>query len=271
MTGLGVLRGVIQHVGAELSAHEAIAAEQERWGSIQQLAAEYETIAASAQRDRWASLIRASGLTSEQSAAAIESDAFGPLTAELRRAEAHHHNVDSLLTAVVRALDFADADDIAAVLISRLTRSTARAQRAGLGRRTPRLIAGLIPEALGSMSDEMRRALHERRDLIERRADWLVSQDVRANAAWLNELGSPSSTEVDAVWRRHARVVAAYRDRYGVTGRHALGAEPGSTSQREDARRARAAIYAARREARGSDFDAGRRKRAAAGRSAPSR
>ena len=43
-----VLTGVLQHVGAELSAHETITAEQEQWSSIAQLAAEYETIAAAA-------------------------------------------------------------------------------------------------------------------------------------------------------------------------------------------------------------------------------
>jgi hypothetical protein len=111
-----VLTGVLQHVGAELSAHETITAEQEQWGSIAQLAAEYETIAAAAQHDRWASLVRASGLTDEQAQAAVESEAFGPLTAELRRAEANHHDIETLLPRLVAARGFDDADDIAAVL-----------------------------------------------------------------------------------------------------------------------------------------------------------
>lgn len=51
-TGRSVLYGVLQHAGAELSAHEATVAEQETWGSIAQLAAEYETIASAAQHDR---------------------------------------------------------------------------------------------------------------------------------------------------------------------------------------------------------------------------
>ena len=41
------------------------------------LTAEYETIAAAAQRDRWATLIRSCGLTPEQAESAIESQAFG--------------------------------------------------------------------------------------------------------------------------------------------------------------------------------------------------
>lgn len=44
---------MLQHLGGELSAHQMIEAEQERWSSIAQLAAEYETIGAVAQRDRW--------------------------------------------------------------------------------------------------------------------------------------------------------------------------------------------------------------------------
>lgn len=101
VTGRSVLAGVLQHVGAELSAHETIAVEQESWGTIAQLAAEYDTIAAAAQRDRWAARVRASGLSAEQVVEVIESDAFGPLTAELRRAEANNHDLAVLLPRLV--------------------------------------------------------------------------------------------------------------------------------------------------------------------------
>ncbi|MGA4507016.1 hypothetical protein ACQB6R_04775 [Propionibacteriaceae bacterium G1746] len=93
-TARSVLYGVLQHSSAELSAHETIVAEQEQWDSIAQLAAEYETIAVAAQHDRWATLVRTSGLTDELAESAIESGAFGPLAAEPRRAEANHHDVD---------------------------------------------------------------------------------------------------------------------------------------------------------------------------------
>ena len=88
-TGRSVMAGILQHVGAELSAHETITAEQDAWGSIAQLAAEYETLAASAQHDRWVMLVRSSGLTDDQAEDAISSPAFGALTAELRQAEAN--------------------------------------------------------------------------------------------------------------------------------------------------------------------------------------
>ncbi|RAE90585.1 TrwC relaxase, partial [Burkholderia multivorans] len=169
-TARSVLYGVLQHVGDELSAHETITAEHERWGSIGQLAAEYETIAHEAQQDRWARLIRTSGLTSEQAETVIDSDAFGALTAELRRAEANHHDVDQLLTRLIRARSVDDADDIASVIHHRLAQATARPAGSGRTRRRARLIAGLIPHAEGPMSEEIRAALEERRRLIESRA-----------------------------------------------------------------------------------------------------
>src|SRR5690625_1095840 len=101
-TARSVLYGVMQHVGAELSARETITAEQELWGSIAQLAAEYETIAQAAQHDRWAALLHASGLTPEQAEDVLASDAYGALSAELRRAEANHHDVDRLLPRLVQ-------------------------------------------------------------------------------------------------------------------------------------------------------------------------
>ena len=164
------LYGLLQHSGAELSAHATITAEQDRWGSIAQLAAEYETIAAAAQHDCWANLVKSSGLTTDQAQAVIESDAFGALIAELRRAEANHHNVDALLPRLIKARGFADVDDIASVIHHRLANATTRPAGSGRTRHTPRLIAGLIPEATSPMTSDMQQALTERRDLIENRA-----------------------------------------------------------------------------------------------------
>lgn len=242
-TAASVLIGVLQHVGAELSAHETLAVEQESWGTIAQLAAEYETIAAAAQRDRWASLIRASGLSAERARDVVESDAFGPLTAELRRAEANNHNVDALLPRLVRARGFVDADDIAAVLRHRVAAATARPAGSGRSKQPARLIAGLIPEAMGAMTEEMQRALLERAELMEGRAEAVLSAAIDESAPWVADLGAePSDPRHSAVWRRAAQVVAAYRDRYRITDRPLLGVAPDSTSQRLDRARAEAAL-----------------------------
>ncbi|MFT8396561.1 ATP-dependent DNA helicase, partial [Propionibacterium sp.] len=246
-TSRSVLYGVLQHAGAELSAHETITAEQETWGSIAQLAAEYETIAAAAQHDRWATLIQNSGLTETQAADVLASDAFGPLTAELRRAEANHHDVDGLLPKLVRARRLDDADDVAAVLHHRVAMATARPAGSGRARKAPRLIAGLIPEATGAMSNQMRQALNERRDLIEVRADTVLDRAFNEAAPWTAELGpQPTNARKLDTWRRSAQVVAAYRDRYQVTTDTALGAPVESVAQRIDAARARVTLDAAR-------------------------
>jgi hypothetical protein len=152
-TARSVLYGVLQHVGAELSAHETVTAEHERWGSMTQLASEYETIAQAAQHDRWAALIHASGLTPEQAESVLSSKAFGALIAELRRAETNHHDVAALLPRLLRPRGFEDADDNAVVLHYRVERDTERPAGSDSTRKPPRLIVGLISSADGAMGD----------------------------------------------------------------------------------------------------------------------
>jgi hypothetical protein len=254
-TAQSILVGVLQHVGAELSAHETLRTEQDFWSSTAQIAAEYETIAAAAQHHRWVSLVRASGLSNDQVDSVINSDAFGALTAELRRAEAHHFDIELLLRRVVAARDFLDAQDIAAVIQARLAASISSRSASGHGDRMPRLIVGLIPEAVGQMDESMRLALVERRRLLEERASARLDEALLAGETWTLSLGAAPRGSVLSAWRRNAQTVAAYRDRYDITGPTALGPAPTSTSQRLDAGRAHAAIDAAQRLARAADGD----------------
>src|SRR5690625_2052913 len=241
-TARSVLYGVMQHVGAELSAHETITAEQEHWGSIAQLAAEYETIAQAAQHDRWAGLLHESGLTTEQTEDVLASDAYGALSAELRRAEANHHDVDQLLPRLVQARSVEGAEDIASVLHARLAKATARPAGSGRTRKQPRLIAGLIPHADGPTSPDMRRALNERSKLIEQRAD-AVLDSALADNGWVASLGPvPEEPKALSVWAQQARVVAAYRDRYQIDGATPLGPVPEKIAQKIDRARAESAI-----------------------------
>jgi len=240
-----VLYGVLQHSGVELSAHQMIEAQQEAWTSISQIAAEYDTIAAAAQRTRWTRLIQASGLSPEHVADVLASNAFGPLAAALRRAEAIGHDVDQLLPRLVARRTLDGAVDVAAVLQHRVE-TVAKQPPGGRRRKAPALIAGLIPEAQGEMSSEMRAALDERRDLIETRAGELAELALSEKAPWLHKLGQPP---VDARqrrrWLRHVATVAAYRDRYGITANSMLGPQPQNEAQRNDANRARSAAVRA--------------------------
>ncbi|MER7523463.1 MobF family relaxase [Microbacterium oxydans] len=270
-TARSVLFGVLQHVGSELSAHEMIIAEQDTWASIAQLAAEYETLAAAAQHDRWATLIRSSGLSDNDAEAAITSPAFGALTAELRRAEANQHDIETLLQRLVSARGFGDADDIAAVLHDRVTKATSRPAGAGRARNAPRLIAGLIPEATGFMPSEMRRALTERRELIENRADALLDTALTDKHEWITKLGTPpKQSRAVRAWRYSARTIAAYRDRYGITGSSPLGAPAESEAQKIDVTRARAALDRAQNLAQDNQPEQEQARRTAAQRVGPS-
>ena len=247
-TARSVLYGVLQRIGAELSAHETITAEHERWSNIGQLAAEYETIAQAAQHDRWATLLAAAGLTGEQVDAVLDSDAYPALSAELRHAEANHHDLDALLPRLIAARGLGDADDIASVIHARVARATARPAGSGRTRKPPRLVAGLVPYADGPMADDMRQALDERHELIEARADAVLAGALTDKAAWTAQLGpEPKDTKQRTAWRRAAVIVAAYRDRYQITDdRTPLGPAPQSTRQKIDAARARAALDRAR-------------------------
>ncbi|TFD37808.1 conjugal transfer protein [Cryobacterium sp. TMT1-19] len=249
-TARGVLLSALQHVGAEQSAHETIVAQHNTWGSVALLAAEYETIAAAAQHDRWAALVRSSGFSPRQAEQVINSPAFRVLAVELRRAEAHHLEVQSLLARAVAGRGMDDAQDVAAVLCSRLTTAVGRDARA---RRTPRLIAGLIPKAIGPMTLEMRQALDERCDLIESRANAVLDEALLAGARWTRALGPVPRRQETTSWREQARTVAAYRDRYAIAGTKALGTAPQTETQRRDAARARVALEAAKRLAEEQD------------------
>lgn len=241
VTARAVLYGVLRHTGASLSAHQTIEAEHEQYASIAQLAAELEAIATAAQHDRFVDLLRRSGLTSEQHQAAIGSAAFGPLSASVRRAEAYHHNLERLLPRVVRQHSLDDAEDIAAVLRHRLDLAAAQPPRDKRGLK-PRLIAGLIPEPRGPMSEEDQRAIAERIELIEGRAHFLAEQAIKAEATWVRRLGGPP-TQPDArgSWVTAVATVAAYRDRYAVTSRRPLG-DAVSSSDVQDADRRRSAL-----------------------------
>ena len=243
VTAKAVLAGVLRHEGAEKSAHEAIAAEYEAWAGIAQLAAEYETIAAVAQRERWVNLMEHSGLDTEQVDQVVESESFGPLVAEFRRADANNHNLDTLLPGLIAARDLNDADDIGAVIRQRLQHATAARSGSSRGRAAPRLIVGLIPEANGKMTSDMRAALDERKALIEHRAMTIAEAETTAGELWTAALGNaPSDARQRQAWLEQVRIIAAYRDRYGVTDSVPLGQDRGEANQRLDGERARAAL-----------------------------
>ena len=241
VTAKSVLFGVLQHSGVELSAHQTITEEQEHWSSFAQIAAEYLTIAAEAQRDRWVVELCSSGLTDDEVDGVIASDSFGPLAAEMRRAESSGFDIATMLPKVVAQRGLGDAEDIGAVLISRLRHVTSG--KSGSRRPQARLIAGLVPVADGPMADTMRRALAERQDLLESRATALAEAAVGQKATWLRRLGiPPDDRRHHDQWMHEVRVVAAYRDLWQIDSESPVGPGGDSDRQRIDESRARKAV-----------------------------
>ena len=236
MSARSILYGILQHVGAEQSAHDTITTEQEAWGSLAQLAAEYETIAGEAQQTRWVSLLETSGLESEIIDDLVETDSFGILTAELRRLEADGHNIDALLPRVVRAGDLTDVEDLGSLLRYRIQKVTASYPPAS--RQAPGLIVGLVPRATGITDPVMRQALEEREHLMQHRLHALTHEVLEHSAPWIDALDV-----ADPVARRRGvEAVVAYRDRWGIIAASPLGAVPVDDAQRIDYERTRARI-----------------------------
>jgi len=237
-TARSILYGILQHPGAELSAHDTITVEQDFWGSLEQLAAEYDTIAQAAGLERWVGLLEAGGLTPETIDELVDTDASGILTTELRRLEADGHHIDDLLPRIIQAGGLDDVQDLGSLLRHRLRRITATYPPSP--KRAAGLIAGLVPRATGITDPAMRQALEERELLMHHRVDELTRKLLDHPAPWMTSLdGLQPDARVAAV-----RAVAAYRDRWGITAASPIGAIPSDDAQRIDYERTQALLSA---------------------------
>lgn len=226
MTARSILYGILQHVGAEPSAHDTITAEQETWGSLAQLAAEYETIAQEAQQHRWTALLERGGLSVEAIDELLETESFGILTTELRRLEAAGHDIEQLLPRIVQAGNLDGVDDLGSLLRYRIQKITSTYPPSS--RSEAWLIAGLVPRATGIIDPAVLRALGEREHLMKQRLDKLTQAALEHPAPWLGTLAERDQL----VQRDVVRAVVAYRDRWSITSTSLLGPVPADDAQR---------------------------------------
>jgi conjugative relaxase-like TrwC/TraI family protein len=242
-----VLGMVLGNVGADVSAHASLAGEMRTAESIPTLAAEYLTIARAAQAARWDAIIDRSGLTPQQAEQVRESDAYGPLTAAFRNAEARGLDIETAFPGIVAGRNLDDAADLAATLRERVANWT-RANSHGPRQAATRLVAGIIPEALGVTDADYQRALAERADAMNRRARTLAEQAAANDAVWTRLLGPPPAEPTrHAAWMREIATIAAYRERWGVTGRDPINADRASIEKAGHESRAEAAAGRAAR------------------------
>jgi hypothetical protein len=167
-TAPDVLAGVLANEGRELSAHEGLAHAQHQSDDLATLAAEYEAIARVAQQTRWDALLDRCGLGAYRAEEVRRSDAYGPLIAALRRAEAYGLDVEAGLGDLVAERALVGVADVAAVLHYRV-----RMWIGAVGSKSPAgadMVAGLIPRAVGVTDPDLARALDQRAQAMERRS-----------------------------------------------------------------------------------------------------
>ena len=244
-TARDLLEGVLRNEGAERSATETQRLAWDNAESISALAAEYLTLKRAAQGQRWDSLIESSGLSAEQIEGVRQSAAYGPLLHSLAQAEARGVNPEQVLPRIVTGRPLEDAQDVASVLHARLDRFV---DRAGTQREADRYyVAGLVPQAREVADPDMARALTERAKAMETRSLELARNAMEKRPSWLNRLGiPPSNPALRQEWLRQVRVVAAYRELYGVTGVHPVEARDKAGSGEERGHQLRAEQAAAR-------------------------
>ena len=245
VTAKEVLAGVLRNEGADVAAHDMIRRQQSEAEGLERLSAEYLTLATIAQQERWDTLLDRSGLSDADLAAVRASPAYGPLLAAFRDAEARGLDVEAIFPRLVAGRALADAADVGAVLHGRVERWTEAA--GGRGPRTDNLIAGLIPRALRVSDPEMAQALAQRDQAMKERARTLADQAVGTGESWIQHLGTPPATPARRErWIREVSTIAAYRDRWHISGHSPVGKQGDVSHTEQTGQRQRAQAAAAR-------------------------
>jgi conjugative relaxase-like TrwC/TraI family protein len=244
-----VLARILAREGAEHSAHEALRRAREEAGSLATLVAEYQTIARVADEERWDSALERCGLDARLASTIRADSAYGPLLATLREVAARGLDAERLLTAAVAERPLDDAASPAALLRHRLERVAQPLPGSATERRG--YVAGLVPRATGVEDGDLARALVEREDAMQTRALELASTALGRADPWVRSAGTvPAHPGRRAAWLDALGVVAAYRERWGITrDQRPLGEDgvPSSVEEFAHRRRAEAALREARR------------------------
>jgi hypothetical protein len=231
-----VLISVAHRRGAEASAHQAMAAE---WGtaeSLEQLAREHESLVAVAGAEHWENALAAAGLPADVVAAARRSPEWDGLVRALGNAEGSGVPVGAALSQLAVLVRTGAEPAVA------LQKVVQRWDTTGVQRQQPQeFVAGLVPRAKGIEDEDLARAVCEREEAIVRRARGLAEAAVRRGETWANPFGLPPMESVIAVaWWERMAAIAAYRDRWHITGAGILGDDSGVGSLRQAAHRMRA-------------------------------
>ena len=158
---------------------------------------------------------RGSGLSEEEHLSKRISQAYGPLQASLRHAEAGGLEIEAIFPKLVSGRSLADAGDVAAVLHGRVDRWVHA--DGGRQRLSENLIVGLIPKAQGVTDPDMAGALAGRESAMEERARALRKRRSSQGAVGEGPRSDAADSPRSARWLREVSTIAAYRDRWHIT------------------------------------------------------
>jgi conjugative relaxase-like TrwC/TraI family protein len=223
-----VLEAVLEDPGVERSAHEVMREELDNATRLDRLVPIHEHLSQIAARQRYRPAITTCGLDPADQAAFQASPAYGPVIAALRRAESAGLAPTAVLRTAVTQSSLNNANDIAAVLHTRIERLATRTERRS--RRRPHMIAGLVTPSDHITDPAFIAPLRELEAQIAQRADWLADKAEADNDPWLRHLTRTSSGASGDLLRRCVREVAAYRERYDIRGDDPTGPPPPQTA-----------------------------------------
>nr|WP_272948567.1 MobF family relaxase [Kribbella sindirgiensis] len=219
-----VLEAVINDPGVERSAHEVMRQELDNATRLDRLVPIHEHLCQLDAKRRYQPAIAASGLDPADQAALQASPAYGPLIAELRRAENAGLNVADVLHRAVNQSPLTTADDVAAVIHSRVERLIYRSLRRA-GRHSAQIV-GLVTPATHVSNPELIRPLRELESQIIERAIWLADDLFAKPPGWYGEMSRLAGTTPGRELAELARDIAAYRERYQIHAHSILGDAP---------------------------------------------
>jgi hypothetical protein len=117
----------------------------------------------------------------------------------------------------------------------------------GRNRQADNLIAGLIPRIQRVSDPELAYALIERDQAMEGRARSLADQAVESGESWIQRLGTPPASPARRErWIREVSTIAAYRDRWHLSGQNPVGKLGNTISIEQTSQRQRALAAADR-------------------------
>ncbi|WP_285689993.1 MobF family relaxase [Actinoplanes sp. NBRC 103695] len=223
--GITVLAGILREDGTDRSGTET---EQTLWAdadTLQHWGPIYDDLTARASTDQYAAVVRR--VAGQRVADNLAADPAMPaLAARLHTLAAAGYNPEHILSTVASERELHTAHDTAAVLAWRIDQAYRDLQPDPAVALSPAQ-AGAYTQRTPAADGDIGDALRQVAAICDTRIDALAQQAAAEQPAWTTALGPlPDDDPGRRQWTSRAAVIAAYRDRYTVTGDDPIGPQP---------------------------------------------